>query len=487
MKRTMIILAVLFGNLSLVGEAHPEENAAVEAKPVMEDRRSETKKEETESPEHSPENTLDSCRDGRDNDQDEYTDCDDQDCWIYAVCVGKTPADQPEGAEEKTDLQDTIHRPFSVGFVPGLTTDTGIDGVILNNFTLNAIGMGDTLKGAEFSWFGAIRKYDMTGLQLAGTFNHVQGTATGFQGAGIYNYAHQGLKGFQGAGIASVTGGRFTGFRAAGIGTVAIGDVKGFSGAGIANFNHGTGSGFSGAGIANVTTGNYHGFQGAGIANYSGGTNGAQIAGIANVAAGEMRGLQVGLVNFGTRVTGAQIGLVNIATKEMKGAPIGLVNFAGDGILAPVFWGSDTSPMNLALQMGSKYVYGILGWGCHPGKDERRGSLISGLGGHVDFDPGWLEIDLITHWIYEDLDWNEDDIDMMHKLRITAGFRPVEQLSLFAGPTLNLLVSEVREDMGPIPTLATYRDGTITAQLSVGFIAGLKWEPRLGELNRFGK
>lgn len=485
MKRATILLVSVFGCVSFASitratdelEERPPSEKAVQS--------SEDKGDVPLGPLLSLENTLDSCRDGLDNDQDKYIDCEDQDCWIFAICVTETKAPSRAGSKAEVNEETIVDRPFSVGFVPGLSTDTGIEGRVRNNFTLNAIGMGDYLSGAELSWLGAIRKYDVAGFQAAGVFNHAHGRVKGFQGAGIYNYAHLGMTGFQGAGIASVTGGPFAGFRAAGIAAVAVGDVRGFSGAGIANFNRGSAIGFSGAGIANFSSGPFTGFQGAGIANYSGGGAGAQFAGIANVAAGEMRGLQVGLVNFGTRVTGAQIGLVNIAAKEMKGAPIGLANFAGDGLLAPVFWGSDTSPVNLGLQMGSKAVYSILGWGFHPGREKKRDSMIVGLGGHIDFDPGWLEIDLVTHFMHENFDWHYDKLDMIHKLRVTVGVRPVEQLSLFAGPTLNVLVSEVREDVGPIPVLATYRDGDLTGQLSLGFIAGLKWEPRFGQLNVF--
>jgi hypothetical protein len=34
------------------------------------------------------ENTLETCQDGHDNDRDGFVDCDDQDCSIFAMCVG---------------------------------------------------------------------------------------------------------------------------------------------------------------------------------------------------------------------------------------------------------------------------------------------------------------------------------------------------------------------------------------------------------------
>ncbi len=460
---------------------------------------------EKQSPPPGPENTLEACRDGEDNDRDDHIDCDDQDCSIYAMCVkGAQPDSDGAGAEQiaadkNKDEDRIIHRPFSVGFVPGLTTDGGSSGKVRNNFTLNFIGWGDYLTGAEFSLIGGIRKFDVRGFQGAGIFNYTNGDFRGFQasgiadvtrgsflgvqGSGIASVSGGDFKGLQGAGIATVSGGAFVGVHGAGIATVSGDDVRGFSAAGIGNVAMGDHTGFQGAGIANVAAGSMTGFQGAGVANYAESVRGAQISGIANIAPGEVRGLQAGLINYGTRVHGAQIGLINIASKEMKGAPIGLINYAGDGILAPMIWGSDNSAVNLGLKMGSRYVYGILGWGIHPVPGEERDSLISGLGGHIEFDPVWLEIDIVTHWMHDKYDWGEDDVDMIHKFRPTVGFRVVDQLSVFAGPTLNLLVSEVRDDADLIPAFSSYSDDDLTVKLSLGFIAGLQWEPKWGALN----
>ncbi len=421
------------------------------------------------------ESTLEACRDGDDNDHDEHVDCDDQDCEIYAMCIKKSEPETEEDSEaqatppkENTEKKDEIvHRPFSLGFVPGLTTDGGAEGRVRNNFSLNFIGWGDYLSGADLSYIGGIRKFDVNGFQGAGIFNYTNGEFNGVQASGITDITHGAFTGLQGSGIASVTGGEFKGFQGAGIASVTGGDFKGFQG----------------AGIASVTGGDFKGFQGAGIANYAKSIKGVQVSGIANVASGEVHGLQAGLINYGTRVRGTQIGLINIAAKEMKGAPIGLINYAGDGILAPTIWGSDNSAVNIGLKMGSKYVYGILGWGIHPVPGEERDSLISGLGGHIDFDPLWLEIDLLNHWLHREFKWGEGETDMIHKLRVTVGYRVVDQLSLFVGPTLNLLISEVRDDADLIPSFAHYEDDDLTVKLSLGFIAGLQWEPKWGALN----
>ncbi len=451
--------------------------------------------------------------------------------------LGTASAEQAP-AKKTAGQEEIVHRPFSVSFVPGLTTDRGIIAKTRNNFSLNFIGWGDYLRGAEFGWPGNIRKEDVFGFQGAGFFNFTKGTVRGVQGAGIFNFTGSSFLGFQGSGIANVvhgpskgvqfagisnanTNGSAMGFQGAGIsnfnragsygfqgaGIVNVngGDSWGFQGAGISNFNRGHMKGFQGAGIVNINGGNFTGFQGAGIANasangfskgfqgagignFADSFRGAQMSGISNVAYGKLHGFQGGLTNYAGEVHGVQLGLVNIA-REHHGAPIGLINAIGNGMLAFSLWGSDTSVANFGLKMGSRHFYSILGYGVYPmgGKDERRDSLISGLGGHFDFNPIWLELDLAYHWNHANFNWAAGNQDDISKFRITVGWRVAEQLSLFAGPTLNFMVSEKRDHAGPIPALwSSDNDNDLNLSLGLGFIAGLQFEPRWGNLNTRG-
>ena len=482
-----------------------------------------------------PENSVARCEDGVDNDGDSHLDCDDQDCQIFAICVTSPKEETPQETSETP--RDGIpatppvkRRPFSVGFFPGVSTDGGAEGIVLNHFTLNFIGMGDMLRGAEMSMLGAIRLEDVTGYQSAGLFNVNLGITRGYQAAGLMNFTRRDFSGFQGAGITSLTLERFDGFQAAGIfnltremngfqgagiSNVALGDVRGFQGAGISNFSRAN-TGFQGAGITNIALGDAKGFQGSGIANVSrantgfqgagitnialrdttgfqgsgianvavGNSRGLQAAGIANVATGEVRGAQIGLVNFGAKVKGAQIGLVNIATEEMKGASIGLVNYAGDGIFAPTFWMADSSMLNLGLKTGSKHVYGIVGAGAHPVK-KKRFSLVAGIGGHIELKRNfWVEIDLLHNTLEATGGgFGDYEVDFIEQARVHAGYRFGNQFSVYVGPSLNLLVSEEREAVGFIPAMVSGDEGDTHIALSLGLTAGIQWEPRFARVN----
>lgn len=149
--------------------------------------------------------------------------------------------------------------------------------------------------------------------------------------------------------------------------------------------------------------GDSRGFQGAAIGNFAENLSGVQLSAISNIAYGELNGFQAGLANYSGKARGVQLGLVNIA-REHHGAPIGLINAVGDGMLAFNLYASDTSAANFAVKMGSRYFYSILGYGIYPvgDKNERRDSVITGLGGHIDFHPLWLEIDLVGHMLHRD-------------------------------------------------------------------------------------
>jgi hypothetical protein len=257
-------------------------------------------------------------------------------------------------------------------------------------------------------------------------------------------------------------------------------------GAGLVNFNGGSYHGFQGAGLINISAEEASlGFQAAGLVNFGRDVKGYQAAGLVNIASESLIGLQTGLVNIGGDVKGAQIGLVNIATKEMKGAQVGLVNIGGGIYLAPTVWCSGSSFINMGLKWGGRYTYALLGFGIHPQTDEKRSSLIYGFGTHLDFDRLLLDIDFTVDHLMDDYHWTKNEADIIYKLRPTVGFRLLDQLSIYAGPSLNLLYSELRKEAGVIPAFWSHTtDADEHLALSIDFVVGLQWEPKFGKLNQ---
>jgi len=209
---------------------------------------------------------------------------------------------------------------------------------------------------------------------------------------------------------------------------------------------------------------------------------GTQFSGILNIVRDRMEGAQFGLVNIGGTVRGAQFGLINIAYDRLDGASVGLVNYAGNGIFAPTVWFSDTPLVNVGFKMGGPYLYGILGAGFHPIGEDPVYTLLIGFGGHMDFGRVWLDIDVIEHRFIRHEWW--DTRDLMLKLRPMVGFEIIEQLSLFAGPTCNLLISTERDSVGWIPAVyETTTRNDYNLRVSVGFVVGFQYEPQWGEHN----
>lgn len=80
-----------------------------------------------------------------------------------------------------------------------------------------------------------------------------------------------------------------------------------------------------------------HAYEGAqlGALNYVEESSVGGRLGIVNVALAEVRGADVGAVNYARRVEGVQLGFVNVA-EHLHGVQVGLINVALNGFL-PVF------------------------------------------------------------------------------------------------------------------------------------------------------
>lgn len=374
---------------------------------------------------------------------------------------------------------------------------------------LQAAGLFNTsgsLRGIQASGLFNISKGGMSGLQAAGLFN-VAGEGRGLRAAGLFNITRGPSQGWHTAGLFNYVDGPTRGLTASGLVNVNTSSSHGFLGAGLVNVNKSSSMGFMGAGLININGGAYHGFQGAGLLNISAKDNstgyqgaglanigsnvrGMQAAGIINISKESMTGLQTGLINIGGDLTGAQIGLVNVATGNIRGAQIGLVNVGDGTYFAPTFWVSGSSYTNFGFKLGGRYTYCIFGYGLHPSSDikEKRASIIYGLGGHFDLGKFWLDIDLLAHQLLPEYRWSEEEIEHVYKVRPHIGYRLLDQLTVYAGPSVNFLIADTRKKAELIPGIKTYRANDDThARLSIDFLLGIQWEPKFGKLNTVPK
>ncbi len=447
---------------------------------------------------------------------------------LHLVDGGTTPlamSDLKRTAGEKTtargdappEEEQIRHRPISMGIFPGVSTDGGVEGRYRNNFSLNLVGWGWDLSGFELSSIGAIRRGAVKGLQLSAVFDYTMENSLGVVIGGVANVAGGPRSGLDVSGVASVAAGKSTGLVLGGVAVVSGGGAAGLHLGGIADVTRGSATGVAFGGVADIVTGNVTGLHFGGIADVARGsgtglmlggvadvvggratglqlggvaagsssTRGLQIGGVASVSTGELDGAQIGgVVNVCGTCRGAQIGLINIATKSLRGAQIGLVNYAADGRLAFTYWGSETALVNIGMKLGGRHSYGLLGYALDP-LGESWSGYFYGLGGHAELGgPLWLEVDGLVFEMHPVDDWGEDELDMLVKLRGVIGWRCLEQMSVYGGIALNNLISGRRDHVGFDWSMGSSDDGDIHYRSSLGFLLGIQWEPKWGELNR---
>lgn len=355
---------------------------------------------------------------------------------------------------------EPVHRPVSVSFVPGFGSNGPPYTHVTSNFSLNIIG-------------GLIGNIE--GCEIGSVLNIDKGHVTGFQAAGVGNFAGGDVAGLQIAGVIDVVGGGFSVVQIAGVTNVVRGEVAGGQLAGVANIVLTHVRGVQLAGVMNFALGDVTGVQIAGTGNMVGRNSTVQI-GAVNIALGETY-TQVGVFNIAGHARGLQLGVVNVA-EDHDGVPIGIVSIVKNGQFHVNAWTDESSLLNVGIKLGSKHVYNVYAVGLQPVGSPLRSRLGLGIGGHIPADPFFLDIDAVGYNVSEGLRfWSQEGLNMLNKLRITAGWQISPKLAITAGPTINVWVS-TEEDGSDIPLfdLALYegRSGNTWIRIWPGFSVGVQ-------------
>jgi hypothetical protein len=246
----------------------------------------------------------------------------------------------------------------------------------------------------------------------------------GIEAASLWSVNTGHVQGLQTAGLFNITGDYIHGVQAAGIFNLSKVEVRGVQGAGIFNLNGGGADGVMAAGLFNLLGGNMSGIQAAGIFNQ----------------AGELRGIQAGLVNHSRAGRGIQAGLVNISDSETIFS-LGLVNIVRGGLIHPAVFMDDMRFSNFSFRSGSRYFYSIFSTGVGGGLLAGRGGdkLLFNRGGFgFEYSIGkfFLNWDLMSGVILN-IDalsrGEENNSNLVHQLRFTAGYKIFEHLGVFGG------------------------------------------------------
>ena len=254
----------------------------------------------------------------------------------------------------------------------------------------------------------------------------------------------------------------------AGLGNIILHDAAGLQLAGAVNYIGNEGKGVAIGGLVNLTRDSYNGLQLGGLVNATGKTKGMQFSGMLNTAtdvkgiqfsglvgvAKKVKGLQFsGMLNTATDVKGVQFaGLVNVARKVNGMQFAGLINVATDsdypiGIINIIRHGRNgigitydmTGNMMLAFRTGSRYTYGIIGFGYNPIHNVTAAEC--GYGAHIPVCK-WFEInnEIKATSIYGTNDISAFNIFNIGYL-LAPSFTVADHYNLFAGVSLNFMSS----------------------------------------------
>lgn len=297
-------------------------------------------------------------------------------------------------------------------------------------FTVLGVGT----EHAQVAAIGNVAADDFSGVQMAGVFNIGRGAVSGVQMAGVINHASDSLTGVQMAGA---------------INTVH-GNVRGAQLAGAINATDRNVTGAQLSGGVNVAAGDVQQVQAAGGLNYAHNVHGLQASGGANIASGTVTGMQIsGGVNIAHNVKGLQIGVVNFADSA-DGMMIGVFSFARHGYHKIEIGWNETMPLNFSFHTGSTRFHNVVSFVT----DFRQREIIWGFGyGVGSMWPISKRIDLGVQAMSYHISKGEFSTSLsdLWKFSVLTDVHIIKNLSLCAGPTLNVFTTDLNPDGNELP------------------------------------
>jgi hypothetical protein len=322
--------------------------------------------------------------------------------------------------DEIADSEPMSVMPAQLTFISPLGTNGMQSGRTINIVSVNMLaGISGGVRGVELGGLANVSKGNVTGLQAAGLVNSSLGYANGLQLAGLVNFNKGFVNGAQLAGLVNLTTAEFEGAQMAGLINVNTKDLKGFQA----------------AGLINTTTG---------IAD------GLQLAGVTNVATTELRGAQIGLINYTNTLNGFQLGLINVADSVGKGAGLGLFTFYRNGYHAFELEYNETFRANATFKSGVDKLYMIYTLGFKTDNNKTYWSPGIGLGSNFHLSERTsLNVDLISRQVNED-EWWTNELNLLNTLRLDVAWNISDRVAFYGGPTYNVVVSGIQDNEGNV-------------------------------------
>lgn len=222
------------------------------------------------------------------------------------------------------------------------------------------------LNGTSINLLGAVTREGMNGVQVAGLSNLTGGSMRGLQVAGITNINGEGLRGVSVSGLVGICNNDARGVVLSGLATINGNHSRALALGGLLNIHGTDAAGMHLAGLADISGEDFTGFSCSGLLNVIGNhLTGIQISGIGNIVGGTARGVQIGAANMAVRAKGVQIGLFNYYKESLDGFQLGLVNANPNTKAQLLFYGGNSTKLNLGVRFKNRLFYTILGCGTH--------------------------------------------------------------------------------------------------------------------------
>ncbi len=330
------------------------------------------------------------------------------------------------------------------GFFPPISSNGTNAGNCINQFSFNLIsGYSGALSGIEFAGLTNSERDFVHGAQFAGFGNYVGGEFTGFQFAGFGNFNKSVSTGFQFAGFANWNHDQASGVLAAGFANFTRGKSVAWQFAGFLNYCEDV-NGVQVVGFSNVARGNGKVTQIAGFSNtVNGQVRGTQIAGFANISNGNLNGTQIaGFLNKAKNVNGLQLGFINLADSVKRGIPLGFISIVKDGFKEFEVSFSEGLNAQASFKIGIDRFYNIFAIGSQFLGSDFSWAVGYGIGTHIyKTDNFKTQVELISYHINEGESWTNNYNDLQ-QIKISFTKKINESFSVFAGPTINLLITD---------------------------------------------
>lgn len=333
-------------------------------------------------------------------------------------------------------------KPFQFTFVYPLGTDWVYASKNSYNFSFNLLGgITGRTTGFELGSCFNMNAYSSRGVQIAGAFN-MTGTAGAYreesnnvQIAGAFNYTKAGNS-----------------FQLAGAGNMGNNTSAQIAGA----LNISQSAKVQLAGAANATQ-----------------IGGVQIAGAANIA--QESALQIaGALNI-TGKGGLQIGVVNIRDTD-DGVSVGLINIVKqNGVMEFGLEGGEYVNAALTFRSGTQRLYSIIAGGYNFG--DQLWAVGAGFGTGFKFGEKFgLNLEAVHYNLYDN-DFKTEHYNGLTQFRPVVNFKIAEHFKIFAGPTFNLMIQSIHNDLDISIPYSIFENENKYSKLNgwVGFTAGIKF------------